>query len=419
MAAKKRRRAVIGDTEVIPAPDATEIVPPILVMDDDVAAPVAVLGQTAEMPATGDGVAPRLTVASIAGSQTIKILAIIALLIIATFGIRELSWLIAPIAGTALIVTLMYPLFPFLLGKNVPRLVAVGLFVVATYLSLVLLLALVGFSITRFASVITDFTEEFQMVVYRVEEWLLTIGVTAPEFHELLDWVDIPAVAGWVLGQIPSVLAIGAMAVLVGTALMFQGVEATQLGRRTQLLRAQQPRMYAALELCAKRTRSFFGMTTLFAVIVGILDTVLLMIMGIPLAPLWGLLAAACNYVPFLGFWVGLIPPALLALAIHGPGGLVIVVIAYLVLNFLITSLLPTKFVSDAVGLSMVVEVISIVFWAWVLGPVGAILAIPLTILAKAILVDSNPNAKWIGDLLSSRKSLAKADRQLAVGLSP
>ena len=397
-----------------------EVARPVLVAevsDDDDGGGSSGLGVDGTMTAAAGGAAKagQSSIYSLAQSQTIKVLVVAVLLIAVTFGLRELSWLVAPVAGTALIVTLIYPLFPWLLSRKVPRILAVALFVITTYLSLVILLWLVGFSITRFAVVITDFTEEFQLVVYRVEEWLLTIGITAPEFTELLDWVDIPAVAGWVVGQIPSVLALGAMLVLVGTALMFQGVEATQLDRRTRSLRQQQPRLMAALELCARRTRSFFGMTTLFAVIVGILDTVLLMIMGIPLAPLWGLLAAACNYVPFLGFWIGLIPPALLALAIHGWGGFALVVVAYLILNFLITSILPTKFVSDAVGLSMVVEVISIVFWAWVLGPIGAILAIPLTLLVKAVLVDSNPNASWISDMLASRKSLAKADRELEI----
>jgi predicted PurR-regulated permease PerM len=345
-----------------------------------------------------------------AATRTLQLLGIIALLVVATFGLRELSWLIAPIAFTMLLVTLLYPLFPRLLAWRVPKALAIALMVIATYLSLALLMLLVIYAFSRFASVAIDFTYQVQLIVNSLEEWLLNIGIVLPQLDELFEWIEIPAIAGFVVGQIPSVMGIAAMAVLIGTVLAFLGIEATQLPRRTRLLKEVQPRLYGALEVCAKRTRIFFGMTSVFAVIVGVLDTILLYIMDIPLAALWGLLAAICNFVPFLGFWIGLIPPALLALAIHGWGGFFIVIIAYLVLNFLITSVLPTKFVSDAVGLSMVVEVVSIVFWAWVLGPFGAILAIPLTLFAKAILIDANPNASWLGEIISSGKALRTAD---------
>ena len=359
--------------------------------------------------------APSSLVKAPSSSRTLKLLAVVALLVVAVYGMRELAWLIAPIAGTTLVVTLLYPVYPALRARRVPHPVAVAALVLAAYLSLAVLLALVGYAITRFATTVTEFTDEMATVVWRVEEWFAAVGLAAPDIDQILDWVEIPAVAGWVVGQIPGIVAVVAMLVLVGTAMMFQGVEASQITRRTRLLRQRQPALVEALELCARRTRKFFGMTTIFAVIVGVLDTVLLLAMGIPLAALWGLLAAVCNYVPFLGFWVGLVPPALLALAIHGWGGMLLVIAVYLVLNFVITSLVPTKFVSDAVGLSMVVEVVSIVFWAWALGPLGAILAIPLTLFAKAILVDANPRAAWLNELISSGKSLAATDRA-AVG---
>ncbi len=152
--------------------------------------------------------------------------------------------------------------------------------------------------------------------------------------------------------------------------------------------------------------RRFMAVTTLFALIVGVLDTLFLLALGIPFAILWGVLAAVCNYIPYLGFWIGMTPPALLALVLNGWQSMIVVIVVYIVLNFVITSLIPTKFIADAVGSSMTMEVIAIVFWAWVLGPIGAILAVPLTIFIKAVLIDSDPQARWLAELVGSAKSL-------------
>ena len=87
---------------------------------------------------------------------------------------------------------------------------------------------------------------------------------------------------------------------------------------------------------------------------------------------------------------IGLVPPALFAL-LGGEWRLMIfVIVAYVLLNSLFTSLIQPYFIGDAVGVSVTVTLISLVFWGWVLGPLGAILAIPITLLVKAILVGAD-----------------------------
>ena len=79
---------------------------------------------------------------------------------------------------------------------------------------------------------------------------------------------------------------------------------------------------------------------------------------------------------------------------------MVIVIIVYCALNFVVQSIIQPRFIGDAVGLSVTVTFVALVFWAWLLGPLGAILAIPLTLLAKAMLVDVDPRARWADALL-------------------
>ena len=135
-------------------------------------------------------------------------------------------------------------------------------------------------------------------------------------------------------------------------------------------------------------------------------DTIALAIMGIPLAITWGVLAFVTNYVPNVGFILGVIPPALLGLLTGGPGLMVAVIVVYCVLNLVIQSIIQPRFIGDAVGLSTTLTFVALVFWAWLLGGLGAILAIPLTLLIKALLVDIDPKAAWAHALMRSTEKV-------------
>jgi predicted PurR-regulated permease PerM len=96
------------------------------------------------------------------------------------------------------------------------------------------------------------------------------------------------------------------------------------------------------------------------------------------------------------------VPPALLALLEGGLGLMIAVVVVYSVVNFVLQSIVQPKVVGDSVDLSVTVTFLSLVLWAWILGGLGAILAVPLTLLARALLVDASARTRWAGTLLSS-----------------
>jgi predicted PurR-regulated permease PerM len=133
-----------------------------------------------------------------------------------------------------------------------------------------------------------------------------------------------------------------------------------------------------------------------------VLDTIALAWLTVPLPVLWGTLAFITNYVPNIGFFIGLVPPALLGLLDGGPREMLLVIAAYAAINVLIQTVIQPKFIGDVVGLSTTVTFLALAFWAFVLGPLGALLAIPLTLLVKAILVDVDPDRHWLDVLLGS-----------------
>jgi predicted PurR-regulated permease PerM len=173
----------------------------------------------------------------------------------------------------------------------------------------------------------------------------------------------------------------------------------------------QAPALQGAMSDFARNTRSYLVVTTVFGFIVAVVDAGALWLLGVPLPLLWGLLSFITNYIPNIGFLVGLIPPVLLALLVGGPGLAVLVIVIYSVVNFVLQSLVQPVFVGDAVGLSITVSFLSVFVWAAILGPLGAVLAVPLSLLVYALVLGQDPERRWARALVS-QPEVVEADKK-------
>ena len=357
----------------------------------------------AEHPTGADGV-PVATTESTQGPlpRVLTILLGLAAAVVAIMGARELAWLIGPVFLALVIVLLVHPLHTWLRHKKVPEGVALVLLLLAIFGVLVVLGTILVLAIGRLVTVLPTYAAEADGLVSRLRDLLVAQGVGREQVAALLSDVSLGAVVQRLTPLLAGVAGLVMNAIFLLSLLLFLGIDATgALGRMAAVQRLR-PRLGAAFRIFSVNTRRFLGVTTVFALITGLADTLLLWWLDIPLAILWGLLAAICNYIPYVGFVIGLIPPALLALLIGDWPLMLIVIIAFIVVNSLFTSLIQPYFVGDAVGVSMPVTLVALVFWGWVLGPLGAILAIPLTLLVKAVLVDTDPRAGWAIALFGS-----------------
>jgi predicted PurR-regulated permease PerM len=114
---------------------------------------------------------------------------------------------------------------------------------------------------------------------------------------------------------------------------------------------------------------------------------------------LWGLVAFLFNFVPNIGSIIAAVPALLLALVQLGPGPALAAGAGYLVVNIVMGNVVEPRFMGRGVGLSTLVVFLSLVFWGWVLGPVGMLLSVPLTMVVKLAL-EANPETRWIAVLI-------------------
>lgn len=323
-----------------------------------------------------------------------------AAVVIIVAGVRASAWLLGPVFLALVIVIAVAPVQAWLRRRGWPAWLTAAVLLVLVYgIMLVLALGIIV-SIARLAGLLPQYADRADELAASLTSALGKLGVGPDQLASLahsLDLGKLTAVVADVLGTVAGLVSNFAFLLAL---LLFLGLEAGGAADRIAAIASDRPAVSDAMDSFARGTRRYLVVTTVFGFAVAVLDTIALAIIGIPLALTWGLLSFITNYIPNVGFLLGLAPPALLGLLIGGPRELLIVVAVYGALNFVLQSLVQPRFVGDAVGISALVTFVALVFWAWLLGPLGAILAIPATLLTKALLVDIDPRATWADALV-------------------
>jgi predicted PurR-regulated permease PerM len=333
-----------------------------------------------------------------------------AAVVVVFAGLRAAAWLVAPTFLALVLVITMSPVASWLRRRGWPGGLTTLVLVICVFGGLMVLAFGIVASVAALATQLPQYTDTAHDMADSVTSWLGGFGVGVDQLRQAAESLDLGKLGGLLATVLGSIAGLASSFVFLLALLLFLSVESSGVGDRLASITAERPSVTSALERFARGTRRYLLVTTVFGFIVAVLDSIALAIMNVPLAVTWGLLAFITNYIPNVGFLLGLLPPALLALLSGGPDLMVAVIIVYGLLNFVLQSLVQPRFIGDAVGLSVTVTFLSLAFWAWLLGPLGAILAIPLTLLVKALLVDIDPRARWADALLrASPKELDAA----------
>ncbi|MGY1726896.1 AI-2E family transporter [Geodermatophilus sp. SYSU D01062] len=332
---------------------------------------------------------------------------------VALWGVHALRGILGPVALAFVLTVVAHPLIGALVHRGMRRGLAVAVAVLVVDGGLVAFALALAVSLGQLATVLPEYSAEWQELLDGLRSTLAGWGVGPEQVEQALRSVGPEAVTA-ALGDVLSGVA-GSLAALflVMATVVFMTAEAAGVPERL----AEVPgtaRLHEALGEFARNTRRYVVVTTVFGLAVAVVDTIALVVLGIPLPLLWGLLSFLTNYVPNIGFFLGLAPPTILALLVGGPGTALLVVVVYTVANFVLQSLIQPMVVGDVVRLSVTLTFLSVILWTVVLGPVGAILAIPLTLFLQAVLVGQDPARRWARTLLAGAAGAEHAGRRAA-----
>ncbi|OZM83546.1 AI-2E family transporter [Pseudonocardia sp. MH-G8] len=360
-----------------------------------------------EVPVPGPGgpAGPDTTAAGAGtGPRALVVLGGTAAAVVVAAGIHAASWLVGPVFLALVIVITIHPVRRRLVGTGLPAWAATAVMVVLVLVAVTGLAGVAVVAVAQLATVLPLYAAEVNALVTDGMAALGQFGVGPEQLRLLAASLNVATLLGLASGMLLGLTTLLADVAFLLALLLFLCLESSAASARLALLADGRRPVGQALRSFAGGTRRFLAVTTVIGLLTGVIDTVVLALLGVPAAALWGLLVFLTNYIPYVGFWIGLGPPALLGLLVGGWPLLIAVVAVFVVVNFVLTSLVQPYYVGDAVGISVTVALVSLMLWGWLLGPVGAVLAVPLTLLVKAVLVDADPRAVWADGLLSSSR---------------
>ncbi|MFG1958165.1 AI-2E family transporter [Nonomuraea sp. NPDC049028] len=333
--------------------------------------------------------------------RALTILLGIACAVIVLFGMREVASILGPVVLALVLVIAVAPVRGRLARAGAPGWVQVVVPFLIVLFVLLGMVAVLTVSVTQLASLLPAYAPQFQQLLTDAQNFATTHGVSNAQLDKAIQAFDPAKVLGLAQSLLSSLLGILSSLFLIVVLLLGMCLDTPAIARIIASGEAAKPHLVEAFGTFAHNTRRYLIVSTIFGLICSALDVVALSILGVPLPLLWGVLALITNYIPNIGFVLGLIPPAMLALLDGGIKQMLLVVAAYIAINVVIQSFIQPKFLGDAVGLSTTMTFLSLIVWAFVLGPLGALLAIPLSLLTRALLVDSDPSAGWAAALIS------------------
>ena len=322
-----------------------------------------------------------------------RIVLIIASIVVIGAGIKLSAPFLVPILVAGFIAAVTAPIVLWLCDRGVPRTLAVGGALLldvaaASAFGFPLAGALATFTerIPVYASTLTARTEAFEV-------WLASHGIYLESIYDFSEptWLVNLATA-----MAQSAASLVSQIVLVLLVVAFMLFEAT--GIREKLARIASPSRIKDLSETLREVNTYLVAKTVMSVITGVAVFLWCWWQGLDVPLLWGLLAALLNFIPTVGQIIAAVPAILLALIQLGPGQALVVAAGFGGINLVIGAIEP-RVMGQALGLSALSVLLSMVVWGWLLGPVGALLSAPLTMVIKHSLTQSD-DLEWIAELL-------------------
>ncbi|MFO7831346.1 MAG: AI-2E family transporter [Desulfuromonadaceae bacterium] len=322
-----------------------------------------------------------------------------ACLVVILAGLKNAQQLVVPFFLATFIAILCLPTLKWLEGRKIPGFLAVFIVINLALLFGLVLALFIGTSVHDFTLTLPTYQQQIREETRALFDWLNNYGI-AISSQVVLDYFDPSAamkIAANTLSGLGSALTNGFLILLT---VVFILLEASSMPEK---LKQALPSTTSSLENFTRITFSvqrYLAMKTILSAVTGLTITAGMLILDVDYAILWGLLAFLLNYIPNIGSIIAAVPAVLLGLVQHG----IIIALAiagiYVAVNVIIGNMVEPRFMGNRLGLSPLVVFVSLVFWGWILGPVGMLLSVPLTMILK-IALETTEEWRWLAVLLS------------------
>ena len=331
-------------------------------------------------------------------SKVLIILITAAVFVIVVDGMRAAASIINPFLLAVFLSSLCAPLLYWLQRQGVPNGLAVAAIILGLLVVSLLLMIFVGRSLNTLAQQLPVYQERLTELITQAIARLNKLGLdmgTSP----LTDYVTPGKVMSLVYYGLSLFRSLFTNMFLILLFVLFILLETAGFPRKLLAAFPDPEGTLGHFKTMTANVNRYMGIKTLFSLATGVFLWILLALIGVEFPGTWGLLAFFLNFIPAIGSFIAAIPAILWALVQLGLPSALLSLLAYLLVNIIIGNLLEPKFMGHRLGLSPLVVILSMIFWGWVLGPVGMVLSVPLTMIGKIALATSE-DTRWIAVLL-------------------
>lgn len=332
-------------------------------------------------------------------SPIARFLLVMASFVVVVAGMRAAESLLIPFLLSLFIAIICTPPLIWLRDKGVPNALAMLIVVAAIVICGIGVGAIVGSSINDFRGDLPGHQVRLTLLTSEFFGYLETLGISVDvaQLREGFNPSAALSMAGNTLAQFGNMMTNAFLILLTVIFILGEEVGFTE---KLKLL-GNSDKTLAAIERFTRGVNQYVAIKTMVSLLTGFLILIWLWILGVDYFILWGVLAFLLNFVPTLGSIIAAVPAVLLAIIQLSVGDAVLVGIGFLVVNVVVGNVLEPKIMGKGLNLSALVVFLSLVFWGWVLGPIGMLLSIPLTMTVK-IALESFEDTRWIAVILGA-----------------
>ena len=315
----------------------------------------------------------------------LKIVIMLGMLVIILTGIRFAADIIVPFILALFIAVVLNPLVQRMVKLRVPRVLAISILMAIIVMVMVVLLAYLGTSLNELARTLPQYRSSLVIPLKHIEPWLLRSGIGV-SVDELVKYIDPNAAMTLVTSLLTQLSNAMSSIFLLLLTVVFMLLEVPQLPTKFKHLMTRPVEGMAAIQRAIDSVSHYLVLKTAISIVTGLVVWAMLAALEVRFAFVWGLLAFALNYIPNIGSVLAAIPPIAQMLVFGGLYDALVVLAGYLVINLVFGHILEPRIMGRGLGLSTLVVFLSLIFWGWLLGPVGMLLSVPLTIIVKIAL---------------------------------
>ncbi|MCX6145080.1 MAG: AI-2E family transporter [Ignavibacteriales bacterium] len=336
-------------------------------------------------------------------SRGTRFLVIAAAIVIIIYGINQAQSVVALFLVSVFLALIGTPPVLWMERKHVPSFVAV-MIVIAVMITLLLTIgAVVGSSLNTFSEVLPFYQARMHEQVLALKALLATKHVVVTE-KVLAEYLNPGSVISLVAGFFAGMSSVLSDIILVLLTVTFILLEASSFPIKLRSVLGDPQRNFPQVTKFVNDIRRYMIIKTIISLIAGVTIGLWLYVLGVDFPILWGFVAFLLHYIPNLGQILAAIPAVLLALLQLGPGSAALAAAGYLVVGFTLGNVVEPRLMGRQLGLSTLVVFLSLMLWGGLLGPIGVVLCVPITMSLK-FAFESSERTQWIAVLLGSEKS--------------